>query len=216
MNNKTIRRGFFIEADCEDAGFVPVKGMFSGNEYEILGEVETLFGPHFIVKVGRKEMYVPKTCIVVKTNQIFIAESNGRPHLHRENSIKVLRITKSRTTPKPKEIIPVFAERVAKKLWRVVCSLGNTYFLMDIFANERPYGYVGRSFYGPPVVGESFSFKSVLSFPWNYNRTRRWETPVHMHKVFSAVEIGENFFKITGETRNRKGREFFITAYVSL
>ncbi len=217
MVTKDFRKeGYFIRRRCEGLGFNPPKELENGKIYEILYEEDTFFGPQLVIRLGRKTVSIPKKCIISKSGIIKIAMIDENLVLDQENEVFLMKITRTRVTSNEVIIVPVMEFVVTDKVKVGLCENGDLYFLLDKRVQSRPFGYVGRTFAGPPVKGERFIFKSVIPFSWSNNRTRWWNSIIIINSVEFAKEIGMNFYKIIGKTTNNKGHTFRITAYVSL
>lgn len=214
-----FKRGYFVLDRFDNLVGKPPKNLRDGKAVEIVEEVNTLFGLHYLIRTEEnegKEDLVPEKSILLKTNKVFIAESDHWPTIDAPNDIKTLRITKTQVVADDKIIVPYKAKLIANKVMKVICWEGNTYFILNKFIKTQPFGYVGRAFDGPPQIGENFSFMSVLPFPWSNNRTRRYMNWITIYGVYYRELIGENFYMVKGLGKNRQGNNYVITAYVTL
>ena len=216
MNGEKEMWGYFLSSNCKRGEYNAPKGIEEGKKYEILGEEQTFLGPQLIIKVGNREVMVPKECMLIKSGNVYMGSLEGKPLVNRENTVQRFRISKDDVDVRKKTIIPKMLNKHTDKLRSVLCDNGDIYFLFDKNVHKPPYGYVGRAFNGPPELEKAFQFKTILPFPYGKNKTRWFPTWVTIYSVKMCELIGKDFYRVKGLTKNKAGKLYPITAYVSL
>ncbi len=216
MEKSNDNRCYFVKSLCDGGIFIPPDKIKNGDEVDIIDLEETFFGLQAVVRCGNENLSIPMECIVKESGNIYIAMVDKKVILNQENEIFLMKVSKTRTTSKRVVVCPVLEFTVTDRVKVVICKNGDSYFLLDKRVQTYPLGYVGKAFEGKPVNGKRFMFKSLIPFPLANNRTRWYYSWITINHVDFYEKIGKKFYRVIGNTTNKVGRTFQITAYVTL
>lgn len=219
VERKKSVQAYFFEPICELIGYKPPRILVHGKSYEVLKRIRLEEKDLLLIQTENIRHMVPTECFLIKTGKVFIAECDGRPASLVDKEIKILNILHHKISTKKAVITPMISERVSdmgsKKIFKVVCAEGNTYYIMDKLVTEGPYGYLGKSFGVHPKEGYFLSFLSVISFTRSFKKPRRvvvWQEI----RVSKFESIGENFYRVTGLMKSSKGKLYTAVVNVQL